>query len=78
MLVLIPLKVRSISTGKLYPAYCDRLLQCLNPFESQVYFHRGPGKALCGAALQRHFREPPAVWGESCVRYSVYFSIPLI
>ena len=34
----------------------------LNPFENQVYFHSGPGKALCGAALRRYFREPPAVF----------------
>ncbi len=39
----------------------------LNPFENQVYFYSGPGKALCGAALLRHFREPPAVLAESDV-----------
>ena len=33
-----------------------------NPFANQVYFHSGPGKALCGAALRRYFREPPAVF----------------
>ena len=26
-----------------------------NPFTNQVYFHSGPGKALCGAALRRIF-----------------------
>ena len=39
-----------------------KALICLNPFENQVYFHSGPGKALCGAALRRYFREPPAVF----------------
>ena len=34
----------------------------LNPFMNQVYFYSGPGKALCGAALRRYFREPPAVF----------------
>ena len=50
----------------------------LNPFMNQVYFHSGPGKALCGAALQRHFREPPAVLLKSGVCYLTYLSILLI
>ena len=50
----------------------------LNPFENQVYFHSGPGKAARGAALRRYFREPPAVLPESDVPCLAYTSILLI
>ena len=50
----------------------------LNPFENQVYFHSGPGKGLCGAALRRHFREPLAILAASGVCYMAYFRIILI
>ena len=50
----------------------------LNPFENQVYFHSDPGKDVCGAALRRHFREPPAILAASGVCYMAYFCILLI
>ena len=76
--VLIPLRIRSISTVFNENNKGDYTMTSLNPFTNQVYFHRGPGKALCGAALRWHFREPPAILVESGVCYLAYFSILLI
>ena len=43
----------------------------LNPFMNQVYFHSGPGKALCSAALRRHFREPPGFGRHQASFYNI-------
>ena len=55
--VLIPLRIRSISTYRGDKGIPTGRLG-LNPFENQVYFYRCPPEAAPGAGLRACLREP--------------------
>ena len=55
--VLIPLRIRSISTHSAF-RHSGARHHGLNPFENQVYFYRCPPEAAPGAGLRACLREP--------------------